>query len=190
MTLTSRVATGRVEQVRAATGHAGAEVRSHRAEDDDGATGHVLAAVRTDALDDGGRPGVADREAHPGATDEVQSATGGAVQAGVAGDGLARGSHRQIGLRRDRDAAAGQPFAHVVVGLAHQAQGDTRPGEGTERLAGRPVQLEADRTAQLAALEGAGQTRAERAVRRRDAQTAGTHRTLVAERRGDPCLER
>ena len=82
------MAAGRVVEVRPAAGHAGPEVRADRPEDHDRAAGHVLAAVRTDPLDDGLRAAVADREAHPGPSDEVQPAAGRAIEDGVAGDRL------------------------------------------------------------------------------------------------------
>ena len=80
---------GRVVEVRPATGHAGPEVGTDRSEDHHGAPGHVLAAMRADPLDDRFRAAVADREAHPGATDEVEPAGGRAVEHGVPGDRLA-----------------------------------------------------------------------------------------------------
>ena len=64
------------------------------------------------------------------------------------------------------------------------------PGEGAERLPRGAAQLQADRAAQLAALQRAGQPGTERAVRRRQPQAADRDRALVAERRGDPGLER
>ena len=83
------VAAARVVEVGAAAGHPGPEVRPDGAEDDDRAAGHVLAAVRADALDHRLGAAVADREAHPGPTDEVEAAGGGAVEDRVPGDGLA-----------------------------------------------------------------------------------------------------
>ena len=93
----AEVAAARVEEVGAAAGHAGPEVRADRAEHDDRPAGHVLAAVRADALDDGLGATVADGEAHPGPADEVEPAAGRAVQDGVAGDGLRRGSAASSG---------------------------------------------------------------------------------------------
>ena len=45
-----------------AAAHPGAEVLARRADHDDDTAGHVLAGVLADALDDGLRAGVADRE--------------------------------------------------------------------------------------------------------------------------------
>ena len=146
--------------------------------------------MRADALDDRLGAAVADREAHPGPPDEVQPPGGRAVQDGVAGDRLAGGRHRQVGLGRDRDPAAGQALADVVVGLADEPELDARTREGAERLARGPAQLQADRSAQLAALERAGEPGAERTVRRRQPQAADRDRALVAERGRDASLER
>ena len=155
----------RIEEVRAPAGHPGPEVRADRAEDDHGPAGHVLAAVRTDALDDRLGARVADGEAHARSTHEVEPAARGAVQDGVPGDRLAARRGREIRLGHDRHRPARQPLADVVVGLADELERDARAGERAERLAGRALELEMDRTAQLAALEGAGQRRTERAVR-------------------------
>ena len=78
---------------------------------------------------------------------------------------------RKVGLRDDRDRAAGQPLGDVVVGLADETQFDARTGERAERLAGRATQVEPDRAVELAALEGAGQAGPERAVGGGQAQT-------------------
>ena len=180
------VAAARVVQVRPAAGHPGPEVGADRPEHDDRAAGHVLAAVRADPLDDRLGAAVADREAHPRPADEVQPPAGRAVEDGVAGDGLAGGVGRQVGLGDDRDPAAGQALADVVVGLADELAVDAGPDERAERLAGGAAQLEADRAAQLAALERAGQSGAERAVGRGQAQAAGRRPALAAERGGDP----
>ena len=53
----------------------------------------------------------------------------------------------------------GQALADVVVGLADEPQLDARAGERAEGLAGGAAQLQLDRAAQLAALEGAGERR-------------------------------
>ena len=125
--------------------------------------------MRADPLDDGLGAAVADREAHPRPADEVQPAAGRAVEHGVAGDRLARRLGREVGLRDDRDRAARQALADVVVGLADEAQLDARAGERPERLAGRATQLEPDRAVELAALEGAGQRRPRTSGRRSSA---------------------
>ena len=85
---------------------------------------------------------------------------------GVAGDRLAGGSAARSGSGDDRDRAAGQALADVVVGLADERQLDARTGERAERLAGGAAQLEPDRAAELAALEGTGQAGTERAIGR------------------------
>ena len=105
---------------------------------------------------------VADGEAHARPADEVEPAAGRAVEDGVAGDRLAGGLGREVGLGDDRDAATGQALADVVVGLAGEGQLDAGPGERAERLARRAAQLEADRA---------------RAARRAPARRSGRPRT-------------
>ena len=85
---------------------------------------------------------------------------------------------------------ARQALADVVVGLADESELDAGTGECTERLAGGAAQVEPDRAMELAALEGAGQPRPERAVGRRQPETGRRDRVLAAERRGDADLER
>ncbi len=46
--------------------------------------------------------------------------------------------------RPQDDAAPGQTFSEVVVGVAEQAQGDARGQEGAETLPGRAGQFEVD----------------------------------------------
>ena len=57
-----------------------AKLRPVAAEHDDRAAGHVLAAVVADALDDGGRAGVADREPLPHQAADEHLAAGRAVE--------------------------------------------------------------------------------------------------------------
>ena len=142
-----------VVEVGAAARHPGAEVRSDRPQDDDDTARHVLAAVLTETLDDRLRPGVADREAHPGATDEVQPAGGRAVQARVPSDRLAVRLGREVRLRLDDQPATRQALADVVVRLADESEIERRAGERAERLAGGAAQLELDRARQFASFE-------------------------------------
>ncbi len=87
-------------------------------------------------------------------------------------------------------APAGEALRDVVVGLAGQPQIDPEAGERPERLAGRALELQADRTVKLAALERAGQPRPEGAVGGRQPQAGGRHRALAAEGGGDRGLQR
>ena len=126
------MASVRIEQVGAAAGHPRPEIRPDRAQDDNDAAGHVLAAVLAEALDDGLRAGIPDREPHPGPPDQVQPPAGRAVQAGVAGDRLAARVGREVGLRGDDEPPARQALADVIVGLADEPQVESWPGERTE----------------------------------------------------------
>ena len=130
--------------------HPGGEVAAGLAEDDDAAAGHVLAAVLADALDDRQRAGVADREALAGEAAEEGLAAGGAVEDDVAGDHvLGRVEARAVG-RADREDAAGEALADVVVRLALELERDPRREPGAEALAGRAAQADVDRVARQA----------------------------------------
>ena len=181
-----RVPAARVVQVRPATGHPGPEVGADRAEDDDGPAGHVLAAVRADPLDDGLGAAVADREAHPGPTDEVQPAAGRAVQARCCRRSPRRGVGGEVRLGHDRDRAARQALAHVVVGLADEPQLHAR-ARRTPRTTGRP-RRELRRIGpwssprSRAPVSAAPRTSGRRSSRARPGRG---DRALAAERRGD-----
>ena len=179
----------RVVQVGPPPGHAGAEVCADRTQHDHHPTGHVLAAVGADALHHGLRPGVADREAHPRPTHEVEPTARGAIQAGVAGDRLPGGLDREIRLRSHRDPTPGQPLADVVIGLTDQGEVHARPGECPERLSGRATQFQPNGAVQLAALQRPGDPRPERSIRGGQPQARGGHRALIAERGRDPRLQ-
>src|SRR3954468_23434714 len=84
-----------VEHVRDPAAHAGREVAPGAAEDHRAPAGHVLAAVIADALDDGRRARVADREALAGKPAEECTASGRPVQDGVADQ------HVLLSLERD-----------------------------------------------------------------------------------------
>jgi hypothetical protein len=89
-----------VEHVGDATGHAGREVAPGGPEDHDGAAGHVLAAVVADALDDGGRAGVAHAEALADRPAQEDLTRGGAVADDVAGDDVVLGDERRAAVGR------------------------------------------------------------------------------------------
>ena len=122
-----------------------AKLRPVGPEDDDPAARHVLAAVVADALDDGGSAGVPDGE--PLARDAAEERAPGrrAVEHGVADDHVLLGRERGVGGRPHRDRPAGEPLACVVVRLTGERQLDSRREPRAEGLAGRAVQLEADR---------------------------------------------
>ena len=134
-----------VEHVGDAAAHPGGEVAPGAAEHDDVAAGHVLAAVVADALDDGVGARVAHGEPLAGEPAEERLAPGRAVEDGVADDHvLLRGEGRALG-RPDRDRAAREPLAGVVVRVAVERQLDPGREPRAERLAGRAAQREADR---------------------------------------------
>src|SRR5581483_10785605 len=134
-----------VEDVRDPAAHAGGEVAAGPAEDDDAAARHVLAAVVADALDDGARAGVPDREALAGEAAEEGLARRGAVEDGVADDHALLRRERGALRRPHRDRAAGEALAGVVVRVAVEGELDARREPGAERLPGRAAQREPDR---------------------------------------------
>src|SRR5262245_35696355 len=127
----------RVEQEALAARHAGAQVPPVRTEHDDGAARHVLARVVADTLDHRHRAGVADREALPRRTGDVQLTAGGAVEDGVADEA---GIADVTGRWGDRDPAAAHRLADVVVGVADERELDTRREERAEALARRALE--------------------------------------------------
>ncbi len=131
-----------VQHVGDAAGHAGREVAPGRPEDDGLAAGHVLAPVVAHALDDGGGAGVADAEPLAHHAPDERLAGGRAVEADVAGDDLAV---EQVARRGDRDPAARQALADVVVGVAGQLQRDPLRHERAEGVARRTGEADVDR---------------------------------------------
>src|SRR6202000_814748 len=75
---------------------------------------------------------------------QVDFTGGGPVADHVARDDLLVGG--EVGLRvgGDRDPAAGQALAHVVVGVTGQPQGDPAGQEGPERLAPGTAERDVD----------------------------------------------
>ena len=134
----------RVPDIGHAAAHAGGEVVADGAEQDGDAAGHVLAAVVAAALDHGDRTGVADGEALAGAAGGEELAGGGAVEAGVADDGVVGPDDRRGGQRADDDGAAGEALADIVVGVAEHLELEALDGEGAERLAGRAAQADGE----------------------------------------------
>ena len=153
-------------------GHRSCRPRSSpaRGSTDDDAAGHVLAAVRADALDDRLRAAVADREAHPGPPDEVQPTAGRPVQDGVAGDRLAGGGPARSGSGRSTSGRRTGPCRRSRWPGRPAAARRPAPVNAPNDWPGRAAQLEADRAAQLAALERAGEPGPERPVGRRQPQ--------------------
>ena len=119
-----------------AAGHAGREVAPGVAQYHHHAAGHVLAAVVAGALDDADRARIAHGEAFAGDAFEIGFSGDGAVENRVADDDvLQRIARRALGLA-DHDAAARQPFADIVVGVAHQFDRHAARQEGAETLSG------------------------------------------------------
>jgi hypothetical protein len=113
-------------------------------EDQDDAGGHVFATVQADAFDHRQSATVANREALAGASGDVQLSAGGAVQNGIAGEHVALAG--SVGAGGDRDGAAAQTFADVVVSLAAQAEANSLDQERPKTLSGGAAKLHSQGT--------------------------------------------
>ena len=114
-----------------------AKLRPVRPEHDDVAARHVLAAVVADALDDRVRARVAHGEPLAGEPAEERLAPGRAVEDGVADDHVLLGGERRALGRPDRDRAAGEALAGVVVRVARRASARRR-ARARRRTTGPP----------------------------------------------------
>ena len=181
------MAAGRVVQVGATAGHARAEVRADRTEHDDRAAGHVLAAVRADALDHRLRPAVADREAHPGAPDEVQRPPVAPYRRVFPAIASLRGSATDR-LGHDRDLPP-EAFADVVVGLAVEHEVMPAPANAPNDWPAAP--RSSRRTGPASSpRSSAPVTRRRTSGPRWSAEAEGPQRTLATERGNDAGLQR
>ena len=117
-----------------AAGHARAEVDACRAEDKHLAARHVLAAVVSDSLGDERRAGIAYAEALARLSAYVYLARSRAVCDDVSCDDVSFWDDVGLG-RSDRDDAAGEGLADIVVSLADEVEGDALREERAERLA-------------------------------------------------------
>ena len=164
-----------------AAAHAGGEVAAGGTENDGEAVGHVFAAVIADAFDDGGCAGVADSEALAGDAVEEDFAAGCAVEDDVADEDALFGQEARGLGRIGDDAAAGEPFAEIVVGVAFKLERDALRNECAEALAGRAAELEVERAVGQsrgteAARDGAAQHGADGAVHVANGEARGDRR--------------
>ena len=90
-----------------------------------------------------GRARIAHGEAFARLAGREQLARGGAVEDGVADDGVVVAVELADGRRPHHDGAAGQALADIVVGVAEHFELHALHGEGAERLAGRAAQADA-----------------------------------------------
>ena len=96
------------------------------------------------ALDHRQRAAVAHAEPLAGDPAEVGLAAGGTVEHHVADDDVLLGRDPRVGGRAHHQAAAAQPLADVVVGVAVEGEGDAVREPGAEGLAGGAAQRDAD----------------------------------------------
>src|SRR5690606_33848640 len=135
--------------------HARGEVAAGRADDHDPPAGHVLATVVPDALNDGLGAGVTDAEPLADHAADVDLAVDRAVADHVAGDDVLLGLEallQRLFRREDRDLAAGEALANVVVGIAFEQHRHAVRQEAAEALAGRALEAERDRVVRQAGL--------------------------------------
>ena len=135
----------RAQNVREAAGHAGTEIQAERTENQNDAAGHVFAAVLADAFDHGECAAVANGETFACAAGDKKLAGSCAVQNRVSGENVT--AARSAGARTDRDGAAGQSFADVVVGFAVKFEIDSGAEKRAETLTGAAVKFLGDRRA-------------------------------------------
>ena len=127
------------------TTHTSGEVAACRTEDDDTATRHILTAVVSGALHDGDGTRVTHGEALTDLSVDVELAGSSTIQTRVAGDDVVLGVEVAADRGQDGDAATGETFTEVVIGLALEFKAHTVNEEGTEALAGRALELDVDR---------------------------------------------
>ena len=118
------------------------EIVADRAKDHRRAAGHVFAGVGAGAFDHRRRAGIAHREAFAGEAGGEQLAAGRAIKAGVADDGAE--AIRLFRRRLQRDQAARETLADIVVGVAGHVQRDALHQERAEALPARAAQVHAE----------------------------------------------
>src|SRR6185369_3491774 len=137
--------TVQIENVRDAPRHAGREVPAGASQDDDPTAGHVLAGMIADALHDRVDSAVTHAEALAGNAAHVGLAARRAVERDVADDDVLLGHEYARAGRIDRELAAREPLAPVVVGVTLEGERDTSRHERTEALARGSGEVDADR---------------------------------------------
>ena len=105
---------------------------------------HVFATVIACAFDYSGGAGVADGEAFTCASVGVEVSACGSVEAGVADDHVTAGVEDRACVGFDRDFAAVDAFAYVVVAFAGEVEADSFVVECTEALSGGSLEVEGE----------------------------------------------
>mmetsp|Transcript_19801 Transcript_19801/g.45547 ORF Transcript_19801/g.45547 Transcript_19801/m.45547 type:complete len:577 (-) Transcript_19801:2090-3820(-) len=123
-----------LEEVGDASRHAGTDVAASGAEHHHHATRHVLERVVAAPLHHRLAPRVADAEALAGAPRRKEVAAGGAIEGGVADNGLGRGVKLGLLGGADDDLPAMHALADVVVNLTDHLHLHPWQGVGPKRL--------------------------------------------------------
>src|SRR5690606_26480038 len=139
-----------VPDVGHAARHACREVAAGLAQHHHGAAGHVFAAVIPHAFHDRGGARIAHGEAFAGHAVEIGFTGQRTVQHGIAGDDVIGPEAAEVVRRAHDEAAPRKPFAHVIVGFAHQVERDAARQEGAEALAGGAIELDVYRVVRQA----------------------------------------
>src|SRR5262249_30243505 len=105
---------------------------------------HVFAAVLAYAFHHRQGSAVAHGKALTGRACNVQFPGSGAIENGVAGENVT--PQRSVGSGVDRDNAAAQAFADVVVGFAREMEVHSGGEERAEARSGRALKREIDRS--------------------------------------------
>src|ERR1700722_20235091 len=134
-----------VEHVGDATAHARGKIAATCSQHEHQAFGHVLAAVIAHAFYYGSGSRISNGKALAGHAVEKCFATGSAVESDVADQNIFFGGETGFARRVHYDAAAGQAFADVVVGLALEREGDALGQKSSQTLPGRAGELNLDR---------------------------------------------
>ena len=110
----------RAKDLRKSSGHAGAKIQSERAKHEHDAAGHILATVLPDAFHHRERAAIANGKSFPGPPRYEKPPGRCAIQNRIANEHVT--SARRAWPRGNRNCAAGESLADVVVRLAAQFQ--------------------------------------------------------------------
>src|SRR5690606_30649919 len=113
----------------------------HCAHENHGAARHVVAPVVAYAFYNSAGTGVTHSKAFAGDAVEVGCTRQSTIKHGIAHDDVVRAVATEVVGRAHDNAATGQAFAHVVIGFAHQIQGDALSQESAKALARRAFAL-------------------------------------------------
>jgi hypothetical protein len=133
-----------IEEIAQTACHSCADVAPDLSEDDYHTACHVFATVVACAFDYGCGARVADGKAFACASVGVEVAACGSVEAGVADNYVAAGVEDRACVGFDRDFAAVDAFAYVVVAFTCEVEADSFVVECAEALSGGSLEVEGE----------------------------------------------